>query len=170
MRPVWLVLAPVVSLLQRLARTDYMHGRLRVRMLLPVSLAALLAAALALTLALQPAQAATPYVVTNCTSQGLVDAMNFMDAGPITDGLITFNCGGSHAPATIGINQSGGFNVTTGAAYTIDGGKIITLTGLNTTRLLYVPVRRGAHAGEHFAHRRLRGRRQRRQWRRGVRG
>src|SRR2546428_1778165 len=73
-----------------------------------------------------PTQAAG--VVTNCSRQGLADAMN---SG---SGSITFNCGGTPAPATITIEQSGGFNVP-GNFYTIDGGNIITLTGEDVCRL-----------------------------------
>ncbi len=85
-----------------------------------------------------PVQAATPYVVTNCTSQGLADGMNFMNINHIADGIISFNCDNVNAAATISITQGGGYNVTTGSAYTIDGGNVITLTGLDNYRLLNV--------------------------------
>src|SRR6266508_2651814 len=40
----------------------------------------------------KPAQAATSYVVTNCTAQGLVDAMNTFNNTLVQDGIISFNC------------------------------------------------------------------------------
>src|SRR5438874_5310091 len=70
--------------------------------------------------------------VTNCTAQGLFDAMS---SG---NGPITFNCGGTHAPATIMILTAGGFNVAAGAYYTIDGGNVITLSGAHNNRILQV--------------------------------
>ena len=79
------------------------------------------------------ANAATSYVVTNCTAQGLVDAMNTFNNTLVQDGIITFNCNNVHAAATISITYPGGYIVATGAAYTIDGGNLITFTGLDTT-------------------------------------
>src|SRR5437016_5305666 len=70
--------------------------------------------------------------VTNCTAQGLFDAMS---SG---NGRITFNCGGTHAPATITILTAGGLTVGAGARYTIDGGNVITLSGAHNNRILQV--------------------------------
>ncbi len=78
-----------------------------------------------------PTQAAG--MVTDCTSQQGLD--NAMNSG---SGLITFNCGGTNAPATILITQAGGLNVATFSSYTIDGGNVITLSGGNTNRLFTV--------------------------------
>jgi fibronectin-binding autotransporter adhesin len=66
-------------------------------------------------------------VVTNCTGQGLADAMN---AG---SGAISFSCG--PAPVVITLTQAGGFNVIAGRSYTIDGGNLVTLTGAGANRL-----------------------------------
>ena len=86
----------------------------------------------------QRAQAVTPYEVTTCTAQGLVDAMNTFNNTPVQDGIISFNCGTTHAPATISISYPGGYGVATNAAYTIDGGGVITLSGGNANRVLNV--------------------------------
>lgn len=85
-----------------------------------------------------PAQAATSYVVTNCTALGVADAMNFMNNNSVTDGIISFNCNNTHAPATINISYPGGYGVATSAAYTMDGGGLITLSGGNANRVLNV--------------------------------
>jgi hypothetical protein len=66
-------------------------------------------------------------VVSDCTQQGLADAM-------VSSGLITFGCG----PATIVLTQSGGLNVDSGYFFTIDGGNLITLNGGDTNRLFNV--------------------------------
>jgi hypothetical protein len=75
-------------------------------------------------------------VVTNCTGQGLADAMN---AG---SGLITFDCG--PAPVVITITQAGGFNVIAGRLDTIDGGNKITLTGADANRLFDIQASNSA--------------------------
>jgi len=67
---------------------------------------------------------------SDCTQTNLGAAMN-----DNTDATIVFNCGG---PATITITQSGGLNVEPGKHFTIQGGDVITLTGLNAHRLFYV--------------------------------
>src|SRR5439155_23312469 len=63
---------------------------------------------------------------------GLFDAMS---SG---NGRITFNCGGTNAPATITILTAGGLPVGAGARYTIDGGNVITLSGAHNNRILQV--------------------------------
>src|SRR5262249_39988688 len=65
--------------------------------------------------------------VTDCTQSGLATAL----AG---GGLVTFNCGGTHAPATISLTM----NYDLGVDATIDGsngGHPVTLDGINFTRL-----------------------------------
>ncbi len=83
----------------------------------------------ALVLILDAAPISAAGVATNCTFQGLVDAMN---SGNRT---ITFNCGG---PATITLTQYGGLNVDAGGFWTIDGGNLITFSGMDTYRLFNV--------------------------------
>jgi hypothetical protein len=83
----------------------------------------------------RPAQAAG-VVVTTCTPQGLADAMNTLNG--TSGGSISFNCNNVNAPTTIPITQAGGFNVTANSSYTIDGGNVITLTGIDTYRILNV--------------------------------
>lgn len=81
----------------------------------------------------QPAQAGpTDAVVTDCSFTGLANALN---SG---NGRITFNCNGSHAPATISVTQLGGLNVDNGVYWTIDGGSVITLSGGGNFRLFNV--------------------------------
>src|SRR5438093_8415430 len=92
---------------------------------------------IALAIALLPFARISPVhaagEVTDCTSQtGLANAMN---SG---SGMITFNCGGTRASATINITQGGGLNVVPGSSYTIDGGNLVTLNGANTNRLFNV--------------------------------
>jgi predicted outer membrane repeat protein len=93
------------------------------------ALVGLLFAALWLMLApARPARAAG--IVTNCTGQGLADAMN---GG---SGFISFDCGPN--PVVISITQAGGYNVVSSAYYTIDGGNKVTLTGRGGNRLFDV--------------------------------
>lgn len=91
--------------------------------------AAAIALAIALLLLVLPPPAHAAGVVTNCTFQGLADAMNSGNR------LITFSCGG---PATITLNQSGGLNVDADFFYTIDGGNVITLSGGDVNRLFNI--------------------------------
>ena len=76
-----------------------------------------------------PARAAD-FVVTSCTMQGVADVLNAN-----TSANISFNCGG---PATITFTQPGGLNVLANQSFTIDGGDVITLSGLQTYRLFDV--------------------------------
>src|SRR5690242_3258148 len=83
-----------------------------------------------------PAQATTGVVVGDGVHP---DSCNMLTLGAAmngnTDAAITFNCGG---PATITVTQSGGLNVVSGQHFTIKGGDIITMTGLNANRLFWV--------------------------------
>src|SRR5438552_17453473 len=63
-----------------------------------------------------PAQAATPYVVTNCTVLALVDAMNFMDNNTTTHALIRSNCNNVPAATTTRIGYACGYIVGSRAA------------------------------------------------------
>jgi len=93
---------------------------------------------LALVMVFTPAAAApTATTVTvgnghpgDCTMNALADVMNSN-----TDATIQFNCGG---PATITLTQPGGLNVVFGQHFTIQGGDLITLTGLSAHRLFWV--------------------------------
>src|SRR5258708_35866590 len=82
-----------------------------------------------------PAQATNNVVVGtgNAASCNMINLGAAMNAN--TDADITFSCGG---PATISITQSGGLNVVSGRRFTISGGDIITLTGLDGNRLFWV--------------------------------
>jgi hypothetical protein len=71
--------------------------------------------------------------VTNCTGQGLADAMN---SG---SGLIEFSCG--PAPVVITVTQAGGF-YHPNFDYTIDGGNLVTLSGGHANRLFTVKAGR----------------------------
>ena len=86
---------------------------------------------LLLLLALSPAAPAQAGgAVTDCTEMGLHSAL----AG---GGLITFNCGGVHAPATILLSSAA--NIIT--ATTVDGsngGNLVTLDGQGGTRIFFV--------------------------------
>ncbi|MBP7686536.1 MAG: hypothetical protein KA765_01450 [Thermoflexales bacterium] len=84
---------------------------------------------IALLLTIAPVTQASPNaaVVTNCTDAGLATAV-------ATGGLITFNCNGVNAPATINIVSDKNINQST----TIDGGSNITLTAGSNVRLGYV--------------------------------
>ena len=96
-----------------------------------------IAPALLLGLALgraAPADAAGGTVITNCSESGVTTAM-------ITPGLITFNCGGTHAPAAITLTQAGGLTINPGAYYTFDGtngGNTVVLSGGGANRLFNV--------------------------------
>jgi predicted outer membrane repeat protein len=75
-------------------------------------------------------------VVTNCTGQGLADAMN------LGSGAISFSCGPS--PIVITVAQAGGFNAIAGTSYTIDGGNLVTLTGADANRLFDIQAANAA--------------------------
>ena len=91
--------------------------------------AVLCAALLPLLLVLfRSAPAQADGVVSDCTMAGLAAAMT-------TTGNISFDCGG---PTTITLTQAGGLNVDNSSFYTIDGGNVITLSGLDSNRLFNV--------------------------------
>jgi hypothetical protein len=105
------------------------RDRVRKALGLLLALSPLLVLLLVLTPAL-PAQASGT-VITNCSNDN--DLQNAVLAG----GLITFNCGGTHAPATIPL--SGALSPITGT--TVDGsngGHLVVLDGQGMTRVFQI--------------------------------
>src|SRR5207248_11408433 len=82
-----------------------------------------------------PALATTNDVVGNGTAPSCNMTALGVPMNNLADASITFNCGG---PATISLTQAGGLNVLNGRRFTISGGDIITLTGLDGNRLFWV--------------------------------